>query len=823
MIVWAAAGRRLVLGGALAAAVLSALALTRLTFDHDVLHLLPQRGPAVQAFARYLSLFGSLDRLYVVIESADERPISEHADSIAAFADRLRASPDIAHVDSGFFGSGHDWSYLADRQLLLFDTRRLPEVIERLSPDGMARALARSRELLTLPSEPLKALVRQDPVGLLPLLREQMSGGRALPVDPTVEGYVSADGRRRLLIVEPTEPPYDTAYARRVLRQIDEARQALRAAPSDGWEDDEPRVTAPPRVEVAGGHRVAIETETLVRRETIRNTAESLVAVLAILLVALRSPLLVLYGGVPIALASVVVLGLAAALAIPLSPAASGSAAMLFGLGVDASVLLFLRYREETFAGRAGRLRLEGLAGPARSIVLGVVTTAATFAALLWMDFPSLQEIGALVGGGILLCGAFTLLTIPALMATNEPRFSRAGSNADGLARFVGRHPKAILGAAAAVTVVLGAAAPGLHLVASLERLRPRIAATEVEGRIAARFGLPEHVYLIIAEGDSLEPLLEAHQRLADRLATTAGAPPLDSPVAMLPPLAEQDARAALVAAAGLPGSDTLVQRVNDIASRVGFVDGTFDAFAARLPRLLDPATRITLEGLHEHGLTDIVSRSIVRTERGLAAVAYAYPRTEQQARVLARAVDEAGGGLRLTGTPLVDRELATRFWPQFVSAVAAGSAGVLLILMVSFKRVGDTLLALLPVGLGLLWMAGILALAGVTMDLFSAFGVLTFIGIGVDYGIHLVHRHRESARRDPLGALAQLGPALLLAAATTAAGFLTLCFSEYPPLRSLGLVLVTSVGSAIAITVLVIPALLVVGRRRDAVSTRAS
>ena len=181
---------------------------------------------------------------------------------------------------------------------------------------------------------------------------------------------------------------------------------------------------------------------------------------------------------------------------------------------------------------------------------------------------------------------------------------------------------------------------------------------------------------------------------------------------------------------------------------------------------------------------------------------------------MLARAVDEAGGGLRLTGTPLVDRELAARFWPQFVSAVAAGSAGVLLILIVSFRRVGDTLLALLPVGLGLLWMAGMLALAGVTMDLFSAFGVLTFIGIGVDYGIHLVHRHRESGRSDPLGALAQIGPALLLAAATTAAGFLTLCFSEYPPLRSLGLVLVTSVGSAIAITVLVIPALLVVRAR---------
>jgi uncharacterized protein len=810
MIVWAAARRRLVLGGALLVAILSGLALSRLTFDHDVLHLLPQRGAAVRAFARYLSLFGSLDRLYVVVEAADERPISEHADAIAAFADRLRTSPDIAHVDSGFFGSGHDWSYLADRQLLLFDAGTLPRALDRLQPSGMEAALARSRDLLALPSEPLKALIRQDPIGLLPLLRQRMSGGTTLPVDPTVEGYVSGDGRRRLLIVEPTEPPFDTAYARRVLREIEEARTALTSAPADDWdEEDGGSPAVPPRIEVAGGHRVAIETETLVRGETIRNTAESLAAVLAILLLALRSPLLVLYAGVPIALASVAVLGLAAALRVPLSPAASGSAAMLFGLGVDASVLLFLRYREESMGGRSGPALLHELAGSAKSIVLGVVTTAATFAALLWMDFPSLQEIGALVGGGILLCGAFTLLTIPALMAAKEPRYARRGSTAGALARFVGRHPRTIVGAAAVVTLLLGAAAPKLHLVASLERLRPQIAATEVEERIASQFGLPEHIYLVMSEGPALEPLLEAHQRLVDALAITSGAPAINSPVAILPPLVEQEARAARVAAAGLPPTDRLIRQLDEAAARTGFVDGTFDAFTARLPRLLDPQGRITLDGLHEHGLDDIAGRSIVRTGGGFAAVAYAYPRTGEQAAVLARAVEEAGGRLQLTGTPLVNHELAVRFWPQFRAAVLAGSLAVVIIIALTFRRADDTLLALLPVGLGLLWMAGALALAGVTLDLFSAFGVLTFIGIGVDYGIHLVHRHREAGRRDPLAALSQIGPALLLAAATTVAGFLTLCFSAYPPLRSLGLVLVTSVISAIAITVLLIPALL--------------
>jgi len=53
------------------------------------------------------------------------------------------------------------------------------------------------------------------------------------------------------------------------------------------------------------------------------------------------------------------------------------------------------------------------------------------------------------------------------------------------------------------------------------------------------------------------------------------------------------------------------------------------------------------------------------------------------------------------------------------------------------------------------------------------------------------------------------LGPAILLAGATTLAGFGTLCFSAYRPLQSLGIVLFTSVASAITITMFVLPAIL--------------
>ena len=131
---------------------------------------------------------------------------------------------------------------------------------------------------------------------------------------------------------------------------------------------------------------------------------------------------------------------------------------------------------------------------------------------------------------------------------------------------------------------------------------------------------------------------------------------------------------------------------------------------------------------------------------------------------------------------------------------------------MVAFRDWWLSMLALLPTAVGLVWAAGLLALAGVELDLFALFAVVTFVGIGVDYGIHLVHRYRE--RGDAVRATAELAPVILVAAAITLLGYGTLVTSTYPPLRSMGVVSAVSVVTLAAASVLVLPALLLVGKR---------
>jgi predicted RND superfamily exporter protein len=169
--------------------------------------------------------------------------------------------------------------------------------------------------------------------------------------------------------------------------------------------------------------------------------------------------------------------------------------------------------------------------------------------------------------------------------------------------------------------------------------------------------------------------------------------------------------------------------------------------------------------------------------------------------------VDHVDGSQILTGLPLVNKEIARTFVREFVKGLSAGAILVVLLVVAAFRNVRLSVFALLPTLVGLTWTGGILGLAGIELDLFAAFAVVTLLGIGVDYGVHLVHRYHEHG--DAAKATSELAPVILVAAAITILGYGTLVTSSYPPLRSIGIVSVVSVVTLAIASVLVLPALL--------------
>lgn len=826
---WARAWRLPVLAAAVAAAVLGLIALRGLTFDADVLHLLPKQGRAVPAFEQFLQRFGSLDHLYVVFEAPAGRSIDEYQDQIDAFVARLKALPEIERVDAGLFGEGRDWRYLADRVLLVLSPERAAEALDRFGSGKMPGQVASARELLGVPSPEVAAMVRQDPLGLFMLMRDQLQGAAAsATIDASRGGYVTKDGRAQLVLARPRRPPFDIEFSQQLFAQLGRIeREAFGSAGSPGSagaadakagagaaqtaddDEDENEPLPPLTVTFAGGHRISIETEREVRAETVWNTVGSLAVILPLLFIAFRSPWLVAVGPLPSALAILMVLAMYAVAHITLSAAATGAAAMLFGLGIDGVVLMFVAFRQGISEGLSADESVTAMGhsgGPASSMLLGMWTTAATFYGLTIIDFPSLQELGALIGHGMVLCGILTLILVPALLPRRVTK-RVPPLTSWWLARFVTSRRRAIMIGAVLLTIVLGAAATRIRVDASLDKLRSTSDAAALEQQVAERFGLPRDVYLVIGRGADLETLLIDNEKLVDALARDRPELTLYAPTSMLPSQARQASAASRIGAAGLTAAD-ITARLHAAADEAGFREDTFAPFVDRLPALLDGASRLTFDGFQAQGLGDVLGRTIVHATDGYVVATYVYPENDEDVRALRQHVEAFGTRMTLTGLPEVNHELAAKFTPEFLQGLGLGTALVLVLIVFSFRRLDLTLLSLVPTLLALIWAGGFLALARIELDLFSVFAVMTFVGIGVDYGIHMVHRFQHA--EDTSEVIAQLGPVIMVAGGITLLGFGTLVTSSYPPLRSLGLISTVMIVTLMLSSLLVLPAMLV-------------
>lgn len=801
-VTWAHRRRVLVFSGAAVLLALSLLGLRQISFDANVLRLLPQSGEAVPAFRTFLDRFGTLDDLYVVFTAPEGHAIDEYDTTIASWVEALRAIPELTRVDSGRLDASRQWNFLLDHELLLLDERNLGRALHRLEPAPMEVQLQETRTLLAVPSPEVVAMVRDDPLGFHQLLQEQLGGTSALASFATgADGYVSADARRRLLIARPAQPPYDTEFSHRLFAQLDITAASIAPAL-----DDEGDTLPPLEVTYAGGHRIAIEAESVVKRESIVNGIGSLALILPMLFIVFRSARLVLIGALPSAVALLIVLGLMGLAGVTLSAAATGASAMLFGLGVDGVVLLYVAHHHALAQGHTPAEAIRALGGPAASMLLGMWTTAATFLGLLVVDFPSLEQLGLLIGLSMIVCGVMTLVLVPASLSSTVPRRLPRSLAMPGVAAFVHARRRAILVSALIVTLVLGYFATTLRVNFTLDRLRSITPGAEAVEEVTRVFGLPGDVFVVLAQGSNLQTLLENNEQLSQQLRLQIPSLQFQAPTMVLPSATTQTQRLRQIRTA-VADVNAVVKQLEDAAARAGFKPQAFNRFFDRLPGLVASDELITWEGYNHAGLAEIVGRFVVPHESGWLLATYAFPTRADEIDALANAVRATPGAGVLTGVPVVNQELGSGFAPQFAWGLAIGTIIVLLSIVASFRDLRLSLLTLVPTIIGLTWAAGLLGLTQAELDLFSVFAVVTFVGIGVDYGIHLVHRFQD--RGDAVSATSELAPVILVAGAITLFGYGTLMMSSYPPLRSIGVVSAVSVVTLVIASVLVLPALL--------------
>ncbi len=161
-------------------------------------------------------------------------------------------------------------------------------------------------------------------------------------------------------------------------------------------------------------------------------------------------------------------------------------------------------------------------------------------------------------------------------------------------------------------------------------------------------------------------------------------------------------------------------------------------------------------------------------------------------------------------GFPIVFLNMSRRITSGFYRSVLAGAVLVVLILLIDYRNGRDTLLALVPLLMGMAWMLGGMRLLGLSFNFANLVAVPLIIGVGIDNGVHVVHRLRLEGDKGMIVVLRHTGRAILIAGLTTMIGFGSLALASHRGLASLGLVLLMGVGACVATATVVLPNMLI-------------
>jgi len=161
----------------------------------------------------------------------------------------------------------------------------------------------------------------------------------------------------------------------------------------------------------------------------------------------------------------------------------------------------------------------------------------------------------------------------------------------------------------------------------------------------------------------------------------------------------------------------------------------------------------------------------------------------------------------RSTGMPVIMEALFDIIGRDGRKAAILTILFVFLILLIDFRSFKYALIAMLPLGVGAIWMIGLMPVFGLQLDLVNVMALPLILGIGIDDGVHVVHRWRIEGPRSAFIVFSSTGKAILLTSLTTMLAFGSMMFSPWRGYASLSYALIFGVGACFLTTIIILPA----------------
>jgi uncharacterized protein len=538
---------------------------------------------------------------------------------------------------------------------------------------------------------------------------------------------------------------------------------------------------------------------------------------------------------------------------------------IVIGIGIDYGIYFLFRYEEEIFLGRNLKEALELTAartGP--GMLIGALTAGFTFYVLMLTDFRGIQELGFIAGTAILMAWLGMITLFPALLMLVDRHHAERPRNQAPRAHAIERmhvpvldritsYPKTVLTAAGIATVASLGAVPFVGFDYNLLNLQAKGTESVVwEKRILATTG--RSGFNGLASATSLEELRKK-QEAFEKLPSVSD---VDSVLRVIPD--NQPEKIGIVKTFAPIVAPVRVGRsspvdIERLSRALGELERRLDIFAteagdklpadlkdlraktAALLKTLKTADREVAEPALSHlqsqlyrdftskffdlqrnlnprpvVLADVpeeIHRKFI-SKRG-DFLLQIHPRVDIWEREGARTFvrDLRSVDPDVTGAPIITYEAIGHMERAYYQGTiyAFLVVGILSFLMI--RRVKETLLALLPLVLALLWTIGLMRVFGIQFNMANVWGLPLIIGASAEFGLNVMVRYLEG--RDHGGPLVARSTvmAVALSGVSTMVGFGSLMIARHQGIYSLGLLLTLGSACGLFASLAVLPVIL--------------
>jgi predicted exporter len=582
--------------------------------------------------------------------------------------------------------------------------------------------------------------------------------------------FISRDGRHAMVIIQTPVPMMDGQRSKELVSAL---QDKLNALPS--------YITA----DVVSGHLHTVSNEKMIKRDIMVASSIASIAFLLLFLLVFRDTRVLIVFIIPL-IAVVWAIIISTAVEGRLSYLVIGFGTAIAGISIDYGLLVYIAMKRGADASQTVKL--------AKLVFIDAITTMFSFFVLYFSLIRGYHQLALFSMLCVLICLLFSLFVLPLTLSWKNYALVSDPTVGDRFRRF--RWPAAM---SVAIWAILTLGALYFSFSIQFDSDVKKLDGSEPKVLLAERtfhdvWGGKTNQSIFVVTGKSYEDAMEANDRIFQEASKTVGSGNFSSLALFWSSEKSRKENGERWDRFWKQGREKKLKRlINETSVAYRFSDHAFAPF---------------FDGLYAHrfdstspdGLITRLQERFVVNKNGEYRILSFFPDEQQYVDSLTAIAQKHSGAFIVSGKALSSS--ISDFTAREIRVLAPLAVAFNVILAwLFFRNWKETLIALVPVVTGIVWLVGIMSLFKIPLNVVNIVATIISTGVIVDYGLGITYEYRYNLR---IGTIM----AVTLSAAANVIGCGALLFAKHPALYSTGVAMVICMVTGYLSSLIVIPSL---------------